>query len=116
MSAARETALAGDFPPATAEQWRALAAAVLARSGVAGDPVEALTTRRLDELVLRPLYTSADLPGDPGRPGELPYVRGATADGATVGGWDVRMRHADPDPAHVRAAALTDLERGATSL
>jgi methylmalonyl-CoA mutase len=30
--------------------------------------------------------------------------------------WDVRAQHRDPDPARTRAAALTDLESGATSL
>jgi methylmalonyl-CoA mutase len=43
-------------------------------------------------------------------------VRGATADGPTVAGWDVRQRHADPDSARLRAALLDDLENGATSL
>jgi methylmalonyl-CoA mutase len=33
-----------------------------------------------------------------------------------VAGWDVRQRHADPDPARLRAAAINDLEAGATSL
>ena len=31
-------------------------------------------------------------------------------------GWDVRQRHADPDPAATRRAILADLEHGATSL
>ncbi len=108
--------LAGDFPPASAAQWRALVSGVLHRSGLDADadPIAALTTT-VDGIDLLPLYTCADVP-DPGRPGELPYVRGATADGATVGGWDVRARHADPDTVRTRAAVLADLERGASSL
>src|SRR3954464_7056879 len=93
--------LAEDFPAATAEQWRALAAGVLARSGAGEDvdPVAALSTTRSDGITLLPLYTAADLPKDgPGVPGSAPHVRGATAVGATAGGWDVRARHADPDP------------------
>jgi methylmalonyl-CoA mutase len=111
--------LAEDFPAATAEQWRALAAAVLARSGAGegADPVAALSTTRSDGITLLPLYTAAELPGDDlGLPGAAPHVRGATAAGATADGWDVRARYADPDPQRTNAAVLADLERGATSL
>ena len=117
MAAATEPLeLAAGFPPATEEQWRSLVAAVLRRSGLApdADPVEALTSTTYEGLRIRPLYTAAS--ADPGRPGQPPYVRGATADGATATGWDVRTRHDEPDPARVRAAALADLATGATSL
>src|SRR3954463_1915723 len=98
--------LAEDFQAATAEQWRALAAAVLARSGVGADadPVAALSTTRSDGITLLPLYTAADAP-----PARSSGVERASA-------WDVRARHADPDPRRTNAAVLADLERGATSL
>jgi methylmalonyl-CoA mutase len=65
---------------------------------------------------VRPLYTADDAPPAPaGAPGSAPYVRGATADGPTLTGWDVRQRHADPDPTRLRAALVNDLETGATS-
>ena len=110
-------ALAGDFPAATADQWRALVAGVLAKSGLAeaADPEAALRTARSDGITLLPLYTAGDLPAyDIGLPGAAPHVRGAV--GATGGAWDVRARHADPDPKRTNAAVLADLERGATSL
>ncbi|MEW9552754.1 methylmalonyl-CoA mutase subunit beta [Nonomuraea sp. NPDC050783] len=101
--------LAAGFTPVTRDDWRELAAAVLRKSGVeAGSPEEALSTPTYDGLTIAPLYDQDDLPGDPGLPGAPPYVRGARA--AT--GWDVRQRHAAPDP----EAVLADLENGVTSL
>src|SRR5690349_7336154 len=108
-------ALAAEFPPADPARWRQLAAAVLRGAAPGADPVEALSSRTYDGVPIRPLYTAADAihQSAPGRP---PFVRGATADGATAAGWDVRTWVADPDPARAGAAARTDLELGATSL
>ncbi|MGW5163196.1 methylmalonyl-CoA mutase subunit beta [Nonomuraea wenchangensis] len=101
--------LAAGFTPTTRDDWRELAAAVLRRSGIeAGSPEEALSTPTYDGLTIAPLYDLDDLPGDPGLPGAPPYVRGVR----TVPGWDVRQRHAVPDP----EAVLADLENGVTSL
>ncbi len=111
--------LAAEFPPATRDQWIEMVTGVLRRSGLAedADPVAALSATTYDGIPVRPLYTAADAPPEPaGSPGSAPYVRGATADGPTVTGWDVRQRHADPDPARLRASLLNDLETGATSL
>ncbi|MDT4916614.1 MAG: methylmalonyl-CoA mutase [Pseudonocardiales bacterium] len=116
-------ALAAGFPAPTREQWRELVAAVLARTsaagaGRAGDPEDELTSTTYDGIPIRPLYTAEDAHGvdADGLPGHPPFVRGATAAGATATGWDVRTRHADTDPAAVNRAALADLEGGATSL
>jgi methylmalonyl-CoA mutase len=108
--------LAGEFPTATEDDWRALVAAVLQRAGrgADGDPVDALTHPDYDGIGIRPLYTASE--ADPGRPGEPPYVRGTTSDGASTTGWDVRTLHGEPDAGRVRVAALADLETGATSL
>ena len=111
--------LAGEFPAPTPEQWRVLVARVLQRSGLAEDrdPVDALSSTTYDGIRLVPLYAAEDAPStDIGLPGSALFVRGATVDGATATGWDVRQRHADPDPARARAAVLADLECGATSL
>jgi methylmalonyl-CoA mutase len=113
-------ALAADFPTPSRAEWRALVAAVLAKSGVAEDvdPEDALSYTTYDGIRIKPLYTADDahdLDAD-GRPGHPPFVRGATPDGATAAGWDVRVRHADPDVARTNKAALNDLESGATSL
>jgi methylmalonyl-CoA mutase len=102
--------LAADFPAATREQWRALAVAALARSGVRdADPESALATPTYDGLTLRPLYTADDLPAD----FDWPALLGARADGI---GWDVRQRHTDPDPGRANQAILADLENGVTSI
>ncbi|MBX6381911.1 MAG: methylmalonyl-CoA mutase, partial [Microbispora sp.] len=102
--------LAEGFPQATREQWRALAAEVLRKSGWDGPPDEveaALSTTTYDGVTVAPLYDAADaLPGGPGTPRP---TRGP-------GPWDVRQRHADPDPAATREAIHADLENGVTSL
>ncbi|MDH2430697.1 methylmalonyl-CoA mutase subunit beta [Sphaerisporangium sp. TRM90804] len=105
------------FPPSTRDDWRRLAVAVLRKSGAeVGSPEEALAHTTYDGVTVAPLYDAGDLPGDPGLPGFAPYVRGGTPIGGTPTGWDVRQRHAHPDPAVTREAVLADLESGVTSL
>lgn len=109
--------LAADFPAADEHQWRELVAAVLRKSGLAedADPIAALSATTYDGSVLLPLYTSGP-DGSMGVPGAPPFRRGATPDGATVTGWDVRTRVAETAASQARTAALADLETGATSL
>jgi len=112
-------ALAADFPDASRDAWRSLVRGVLAKSGLASDadPEAALTSTTYDGLAIRPLYTAADATADgDGLPGHRPYIRGATVDGAAGAGWDVRQRHADPDPSRTRQAVLDDLTNGASSI
>lgn len=107
--------LAAEFPDATHEQWQSLVAGVLRKSGkeVSGAAAEdALSTSLEDGLRARPLYTADDSAPDPGLPGFAPFVRGARAEGTTLGGWDVRQRHMAAD----NTAVLGDLENGVTSL
>src|ERR687889_656721 len=93
--------LAGNFPPASREQWRSLVAAVLTRSGMRfadGTPEDALSYRNYDGLSIAPLYTAADLPDGVGLeaaswPGEPPYLRGTSAERSA---WDVRQRVTEP--------------------
>jgi methylmalonyl-CoA mutase len=110
--------LAQDFPAPARDEWRALVAAVLAKSGIEGDPEDALSSTTYDGIRVKPLYTADDVHGveADGLPGHPPFVRGATEDGAAAAGWDVRTWHADPDPVQVNRAALADLDTGATSL
>jgi methylmalonyl-CoA mutase len=113
------------FPAASREQWQGLVEGVLAKSGKPGrtgrDAERALATEVEDGLWVQPLYTAQDAAPDPGWPGFAPYVRGgrargATSPGADVAGWDVRPRHAHPDPHRTNQAVLADLENGATSV
>jgi methylmalonyl-CoA mutase len=111
-------ALGADFPTPTRDEWRSLVAAVLAKSGLTGDPEDALSYTTYDGIRIKPLYTADDVHGvdADGLPGRPPFVRGSTAEGAVVTGWDVRTRHAGPDAAAVNRAVHADLESGATSL
>ncbi|GGL12582.1 methylmalonyl-CoA mutase [Sphaerisporangium melleum] len=105
------------FPPGTREEWRRLALEVLRKSGAeVASPEEALAYATYDGVTVRPLYDASDLPADPGPPGFPPFVRGTRAVGGALSGWDVRQRHAHPDPAITREAVLADLENGGTSL
>ncbi len=114
-----ELRLASEFPPADRDRWRELALAVLRKSADVDDPESALSTTTYDDITLRPLYDASDLPagtGAAGLPGLPPYTRGARPEGGVASGWDVRQRHAHPDPAVTREAVLADLENGVTSL
>src|SRR5262245_51902811 len=104
---------AADFPAATSDRWRRLALGVLRKTGAAGEDTtaeavdELLAVTTYDGIQVAPLYTR-DTPVPPtGRPGGPPFTRGATA---TRSGWDVRQRHADPDPKATREAILADLD------
>ncbi|WAP54214.1 methylmalonyl-CoA mutase small subunit [Streptomyces sp. S465] len=112
--------LADDFPEVTRDQWRHLVEGVLRKTGtsdaVGAEAEEALATALEDGITVRPLYTAQDVPQDPGFPGFAPFVRGGRAEGSTLSGWDVRQRHAHPDPVRTNQAVLADLENGAGSV
>ncbi|MFB4319304.1 methylmalonyl-CoA mutase family protein [Actinomadura sp. 21ATH] len=115
-----ELELAAAFPPAERDRWREMVRGVLRKSGVASDDtpleeIEGLLTRdSYDGVPVAALYTAAD--AAPGRPGLAPRLREVRPEGEGLAGWDVRQRHAHPDPAATREAVLADLENGATSL
>lgn len=83
-------------------------------SGAAAE--EALAVTLEDGLIVRPLYTPRDTALDTGYPGFAPHVRGGRPEGSGADGWDVRQRHARPEPEHTNEAVLADLENGVTSL
>ncbi|MFE0044918.1 methylmalonyl-CoA mutase small subunit [Streptomyces albireticuli] len=115
--------LAAEFPDASREQWQRLVEGVLRKAGTtdaSGPAAEAaLVTRLQDGLATSPLYTAEDAgtaSGRPGYPGFPPFVRGGRPEGTAVTGWDIRQRHAHPDPRRANEAVLADLENGVTSL
>lgn len=113
--------LAKGFPTATRAQWRELVAGVLRKSGAAAaetaaEPESLLATRTYDGFAIEPLYTLDQQPHETGYPGVAPFTRGAHPQGAVGTGWDVRQRHADPDPPTARRQVLADLENGVGSL
>ncbi|MFI6448216.1 methylmalonyl-CoA mutase small subunit [Kitasatospora sp. NPDC050543] len=115
-----ELSLAAEFPDTSREQWQRLVEGVLRKSGIedaVGAQAEtALSTGLQDGLRVRPLYTAEDTTADPGYPGFPPFVRGNRPQGSALAGWDVRQRHAHPDPKRSNEAVLADLENGVGSL
>jgi methylmalonyl-CoA mutase len=124
-SGSEDLVLAGEFPPVTRDQWRASVDRVIGKGLDDLSPealdrrfVKTLVTPTYDGLRLQPLYTGSDVASlvDAGFPGAAPYVRGRTALGPGLGGWDVCQR-VDVDSEGVPfGSAAAELEGGATSL
>jgi methylmalonyl-CoA mutase len=115
VTTSSDLVLAGEFDPATREEW--LAAVAKALRG--GDFERILVGRTLDGVRIEPLYTADDVAveGDEGGfPGFSPLLRGQQAPSRPDGAWDIRVTVANPDPARANAQALADLRGGATSL
>ncbi|MGH3613694.1 MAG: methylmalonyl-CoA mutase family protein [Pseudonocardia sp.] len=116
--------LAAGFPPAEREAWVALVDQVLRKAGrvaegaEAGAGVEKLTWSTPDGIRVRPLYTRENdtAENDTSLPGVAPFVRGSRPAAAAPAGWDVRQRHAEPDPEVARTAIGADLENGVNSI
>ena len=90
--------LAGDFAPATRDDWRKLVDGVLK-----GAPFEKLVGKTYDGLKIQPIYTRA---------------RDASAIGsrAAAAPWQIMQRIDHPDALAANTQALHDLENGATGL
>lgn len=103
------------FPPVDYDTWRKIA-----EDSLKGASFEKkLVTHTYEGIDLQPIYTLADRlePADAtGMPGMSPFVRGATALGASSTGWDLRQEHALPEPDQFNEAVLEDLAGGITSL
>jgi methylmalonyl-CoA mutase len=113
--------LAGEFPPASRDEWRELVSGVLRKAGrlpedLSGPVEDLIATPLADGITVAALYTAQDTVPSAGVPGVAPFTRGATALGASPDGWDIRQRHADPDVAATAEAVLADLLNGVTSL
>jgi methylmalonyl-CoA mutase len=111
MGMVQDTPTSAGFPQATREQWLALVEKALK----GGDP-KRLVRWTYDRIDIQPLYerdpeTAAGI----GLPGRFPFTRGATSTG-NLAGWDVRQRHAHPDPATNNANIVEDLGAGVTSV
>ncbi len=90
--------LAGDFAPASRDDWRKLVDGVLK-----GAPFERLVGKTYDGLRIDPIYERArDAAVIPGRASAAP--------------WQIMQRVDHPDAATANAQALHDLENGATGL
>jgi methylmalonyl-CoA mutase len=93
--------LSADFPPATAESWRALVERTLKDK-----PFSSLEKTTAEDLTIAPLYPPGDLPGGQAFP-TRPFHAGQP--------WDLRVATAHPDAPRANAEILADLEGGAAS-
>lgn len=96
--------LAAGFDTPDQSAWEALAAKALK-----GAPLSRLTQTTHDGVVLKPLYTAADVDGS------VP-VPGLQAPRDSFLPWDIRQPVGLPDPAVTNRVALDELERGVSSL
>lgn len=114
MTTTPELALAGDFPDATTEQWRALVDKVLKGA----DFDRKLVSTTYDGIAIQPLYTaSSTARADREQyPGQGDRTRGPQASGPPHGAWEIRQTQSHPDPAEANRRILEDLDGGAGSL
>jgi methylmalonyl-CoA mutase len=99
MADAVPLALAGDFPPATEADWRALVDKTLGEA-----PFSSLEKTTVEGLAIEPLYAAAPAPTAP--------ARTVPADRA----WEVATLTAHPDPARANSEILADLRGGAAAV
>lgn len=122
LSAPPALRLGADFPTADRERWRELIATVLGKSGRTDLPApveDALRSSIQGGLEINALYETSDAADrvrEIGVPGSPPFIRGTQAGHGPLDGWDVRARHAHPDPRVTREAIAADLDNGVTSL
>ena len=96
--------LSAEFAAASREDWLKLVAKVLKGGSFEGR----LVSKTADGLTIEPLSTGAS----------AAHTKSATVGRAAVAGhrWDIRQRHAEPDPKLANAALLEDLQGGVNSL
>jgi methylmalonyl-CoA mutase len=97
--------LVPEFGAPSREAWLALVDKVLKGA----DFEKRLVSRTADGLAIQPFTTRGDV-------GTLPSTPVSERRAAAGHRWDVRQRHAEPDPGAANKAILEDLEGGASSL
>lgn len=95
--------LSAEFAAVSREDWLRLVDKVLK-----GSSFERLASKTADGLTIEPLATRASRPHLKPPTGGWPAAQGR--------GWDIRQRHAEPDPKLANAAMLEDLAGGVNSL
>jgi len=106
--------LAADFPPADEARWRALA-----EKSLKGAPWERLVGRTADGVALKPLYRETDIAtaiDASGLPGQAPFTRGGAAARPVALPWSIRQGVWEAEPEAANAAALEELQKGASAL
>lgn len=110
MAQEAQPTLAGDFPPASEQDWLDAVDTALR-----GAPFSKLVSSTADDIAIQPLYVEGPDESTTGTPGAAPFTRGFSAE-SRDGTWDVRVDVSHSDPVEVNRLALRELERGATSL
>ncbi|MCC0008020.1 MAG: methylmalonyl-CoA mutase [Hyphomicrobiaceae bacterium] len=107
------TALAADFPKADRETWMRLVEKALK----GGDFEKRMVSHTADGLRIAPLYTLTDaLPhADTAAPGNPPFVRGLKSSQEGLG-WGIEQVVVGDTPEAANAAALAELEGGASGV
>jgi len=97
------------FPPVTKSEWIAKVEADLK-----GASYDGLRSAAPGGPALDPLYAAEDVEGlhDPGLPGVVPYLRGASP----LGGWLIRQEYDEPRPGVCKEMIRQDVERGVEAL
>ncbi len=111
MAASAESTFAGEFQPASEQDWREAVERVLK-----GAPFDRLVSRTSDGIEVQPLFTDGPDDAATGAPGAQPFTRGFTAIQRPDGAWDLRAPIGSGDAVVDNATALRELMRGATSL
>lgn len=108
-----ETELAGGFPAANFEVWRAMVDKALKGA----DFDKRLVSKTADGLRIEPLYTRRDerVGAASELPGVAPFTRG-TKLARTGFGWDIRTLHVEANAAAANKAILDDLAGGVNSI
>jgi methylmalonyl-CoA mutase len=107
--------LLAEFPDVSYETWRAQ----VEKDLKGADFEKRLTTRTLEGIVVRPLYTARDVASEPdagGFAGLPPYRRGGSLLGHHGVDWDVRAEERASDAATAQRDIADDLAGGARSL
>lgn len=117
-----DLALAGEFPAAAADDWRAQVERVLGGRSFE----EVLVGATSDGIEIEPLYVGSDRAADEAtarlvrglslRDPSRPPAVGPAAPARAAGGWDVRQHCDGADPAEVRDRVGADLSSGAASV
>mgnify|MGYP000880809065 CR=1 FL=1 len=103
--------LFAEFTPPSYETW--VEATV---QSLKGRPLAKLNSQTAEGIEIRPFYTAADSPTDPGQPGQPPYRRGTQAEGYPRQPWLIAQPIAAATPQQFNQALLTDLKRGQTAV
>ena len=108
-----DTALAGGFPPANFDAWRAMVDKALKGA----DFEKRLVSKTADGIRIEPLYTRKDalLGSDGAMPGVAPFTRGTKPFRDSLG-WDIRTILIEAGPKAANAAILEDLAGGVNSI